>query len=591
MKQKLLFLLALSVFALWRCGPDPQREVAATTSASETLKDIVERFMAKRAEVDPYTAMSAGLAITQFPAGSLEEAQAIADFAASLRQDLDSIPVADLTHQEQLTRHMLREQLTFFIQGPRFYWLAFDVTPYQAGFMFSQLVPFAFASFTFTESSDAEAYLALARSLANRVNHAAEKLRGQQTREILLPKPAIPGVQALFGQIRNNLPAVLNVGDDRLEALPEDLRAQFKGDLSQLIESELLPAFDGVLGVFDEAYLQQAPEQVGLGQYPGGLDFYRALVRLHTTLDLTPDEIHERGLAYMEQLDAEMKAIRDSLSFTGSKQEFHDQLRADERFYAQSPEAVEAVFETYIKRVEPLVETYFSLLPKAPYGLKRLDPAAEAGMTFGFYQVPTTADPMGYYRYNGSKLDERSMIWAGPLIYHELVPGHHFQIALQREHEELPPYRKSGTFTGAFVEGWANYAAVLTLEMGLLDDPYERYGWLLFDSFITVRLVVDTGLNHREWTLERARDYMLANTFQSETEVASELLRYGTDMPGQALGYKLGMEKILEIRRATEARMGEAFDIRAFHAAVIGSGSLPLDRLENHVNHVLSLEN
>jgi uncharacterized protein (DUF885 family) len=233
------------------------------------------------------------------------------------------------------------------------------------------------------------------------------------------------------------------------------------------------------------------------------------------------------------------------------------------------------------------VDEYFTLKPKAPYGVKRLDPASEAGMTFGYYQVPTVMDNTGYYLYNGSNLDERPMIWAGPLIYHELVPGHHFHLALQREHAELSEYRKNGTYVGAFNEGWANYAASLALEMGLLEDPYERYGWLLFDSFATMRLVVDTGLNYFGWDLEKARQYMLENTFQSETEVASEVLRYSTDMPGQALGYKLGFEKIREIRAKVEARQGEAFDIRAFNAAVVGSGAIALDLLEDHVNKML----
>ena len=177
----------------------------------------------------------------------------------------------------------------------------------------------------------------------------------------------------------------------------------------------------------------------------------------------------------------------------------------------------------------------------------------------------------------------------GPLIYHELIPGHHFHIALQREDEASSEFRKnSALFYAAFTEGWANYAAGLGIEMGILQQPYDRYGWLLFDAFITNRLVVDTGMNHLGWPLEKARQYMMANTFSSEEETATETLRYSTDMPAQALAYKLGLEKIREIRAAQQAKLGEGFDIRTFHAAVLGSGAMPLPVLEEHVDWYMS---
>ena len=332
-----------------------------------------------------------------------------------------------------------------------------------------------------------------------------------------------------------------------------------------------------------------APEAVGLGQYPGGPEAYRFAIRQETTMDLDPEDIHERGLAYMADIQQQMQAIRDELEFEGTAEEFHDRMREDPRLYAKTPEEVEERYMAYIREVEPHIPDYFSVLPEAPYGVKRLDPAAEPGMTFGFYQPPSPASPRGNYRYNGSKLESRPMVWTGPLIFHELIPGHHFHIALQRESEASTELRKlSSLFYAAFTEGWANYAASLALEMGILDDPYERYGWLLFDAFIANRLVVDTGMNHLGWSREKAMAYMRANTFSSEEETATETLRYSTDMPAQALAYKLGFEKMREIRAAQEAKLGDAFDIRTFHDAVLGSGAMPLPVLEAHVDRVMS---
>src|SRR5262245_36284925 len=202
----------------------------------------------------------------------------------------------------------------------------------------------------------------------------------------------------------------------------------------------------------------------------------------------------------------------------------------------------------YVQNILPKIDSYFMKLPNAPYGVKRLDPGLEASMTFGYYQVPTKADPKGYYNYNGSDLKDRSLLDAGSLIYHELIPGHHFQLNLQSENEALPPFRREGGQT-AYVEGWAEYSSDLAEQMGMYRDPYDLYGRLTADMFLTVRLVVDTGMNYMGWSQEKAMQYMKENTLLSETQIRSESLRYSTDIPGQALAYKMGSKKIQELRK------------------------------------------
>ena len=203
-------------------------------------------------------------------------------------------------------------------------------------------------------------------------------------------------------------------------------------------------------------------------------------------------------------------------------------------------------------------------------------------MTFGYYDPPKPDEPSGRYRFNGSRLGERSLLTAAPLIYHELVPGHHFQVALQRENAELPPLRRE-SFPTAFVEGWAEYASDLAGEMGLYREPYDRYGRLAMDMFLSARLVVDTGMNALGWSLEDARRFLREHVLESETQIATETLRYSVDLPAQALAYKLGSARIRELRRRAEAELGPAFDVRRFHDAVLAPGALPLPVLEESI--------
>lgn len=207
----------------------------------------------------------------------------------------------------------------------------------------------------------------------------------------------------------------------------------------------------------------------------------------------------------------------------------------------------------------------------------------EGAMTFGYYQVPTKRDSSGTYYYNGSNLSERPLFNSASLVFHELVPGHHFQINLQSENESLPAFRREGGHT-AFMEGWAEYASSLAEEMGMYQDPYELYGRLAAEMFLTVRLVVDTGMNYYGWSREKAMEFMKANLLESETQIRTESLRYSCDIPGQALGYKMGMMKFRALRDKTEKALNDKYDIRKFHAAVLGSGSMPMTVLEQHID-------
>jgi uncharacterized protein (DUF885 family) len=240
-------------------------------------------------------------------------------------------------------------------------------------------------------------------------------------------------------------------------------------------------------------------------------------------------------------------------------------------------------------RILPRLGDFFGRTPRAPSGVERLAPALEGSMTFGYYDPPNPSREKGLYYYNGSQLDQRSLLTSAALVAHELVPGHHFQIAIQRENHELPAYRQDN-FTTAFIEGWGEYASDLAGQMGMYADPYDLAGRLMMDAHLSARLVVDTGMNALGWTRERASQYLAENTLLSEAEVATETLRYACDLPGQALAYKMGMRKLVELRERSRTALGPRFDIRAFHDLVLEGGSLPLDVLEARVERWIAAQ-
>ncbi|QIB66984.1 DUF885 domain-containing protein [Kineobactrum salinum] len=564
--------------------PEPDTSVAA-----EKLQAISDEYVGYVVNTNPYLKLISGERVTALPDQTLNTARRRVAVLRDLLERLRNVDRNALPYNDSLTHDILRRELTMAIEGLDHFWLGFNVTPYQAGYTFSTLLPVALGNAALEDAGDVAAYLALVEDVGRFVNDQQQRLEQQAQRGIRLPKPALPGVRNVFHGLRRDLPQLVAVAPDRMTALDDTLRRELTDRIPSLLESRLFPAIDKLLGYLGADYEEQAPESVGLGQYPGGAAAYAFAIRRETTLDLDPEAIHQHGLDYLEKIQDEMAAIRNELGFEGTAAAFHQQMGADPQFLARTPRQVEQRYQSYIDRIEPHILDYFSTLPEAPYGVRRLDPAAEAGMTFGYYQAPSPGNPMGLYRYNGSNLESRPMVWTGALIYHELIPGHHFHIASQRENEDLSEFRKlTGLIYAAFTEGWANYAASLSLEMGIMDDPYDRYGWLLFNSFISSRLVLDTGMNHFGWSLQQARQFMLDNTFSSEEEVNTETLRYSTDLPAQALAYKLGYEKFRAIREAAETRMGQEFDIREFHTAILDYGAMPLPGLEQHVKTVLN---
>jgi uncharacterized protein (DUF885 family) len=312
---------------------------------------------------------------------------------------------------------------------------------------------------------------------------------------------------------------------------------------------------------------------------------YRDFVWRETTLPADPDGLHRVGLEQCEILADRMREVRATLGFRGDEAEFHRRLEHEPRLYASSSNEVAQRLEAYVARIEPLLDAYFRDKPVTPYGVARLDATLEDALTFGYYEPATLAQPVGLYRFNGSNLNKRSLLTAAAVIYHELIPGHHFHVATAAESPTLPRLRREGFFiAAAFMEGWAEYAAGLGWEMGLYDDPWDAYGRLAQERLTATRLVVDTAVNLGRWDLPQARMFMRRNIVDTEPQIHTESLRYATDVPAQALAYRTGYLKFSELRAGAAAKLGARFDIRDFHQAALGAGTVPLDVLGSRVD-------
>lgn len=501
--------------------------------------------------------------------------------ATALLASLEKIDASTLTHGEWITYALLQFEAGLMRDAARFYWHDFRVTPYASPLARTLMARFAMMPVATVDNR--LAYLDALHGVPADIAAHEARLRSQDVRGIVLPAAELDLVVPLLrALVADPASSAFAVAPARLTKVPEPDRAEFRAAVDAAIRDAVAPAIERLASFIDGPYRAAAPDRVGVSQYPLGREYYQYLINAHTSLSLSPEEIHRIGLGEIARLERELDGVREAAGFTGSLDEFRRYLKTDRRFFAKNSDEFGDLMMAGIRRIEPHIGTFFNVMPKAPYGVLRLDPALEASMTFGFYQLPSAAEPRGLYRYNGSDPGHRSVLMADALIFHELVPGHHFQMALRNESADLSPFRRASGYT-TFIEGWAEYASDLAGEMGMYEDPYARAGRLSMDLFLSSRLVVDTGMNALGWSRERAMDYMRDHTLQSDVEIATETLRYSTDIPGQALAYKMGSLRIHELRRRAEQSLGAAFDLRRFHDYILEGGPMPLSVLEAHL--------
>lgn len=369
--------------------------------------------------------------------------------------------------------------------------------------------------------------------------------------------------------------------------MPESFSAEDKARLSQAyqraITEQINPAYKKLHDFVAGEYLANARDTVGLGQVTNGQAWYQSRARYHTTTELSSDEIHALGLSEVARIRAEMQQVMTSLNFTGSLQDFFTFLKTDPQFQPESEAEVLAAYEALRVKIDAALPALFDIAPKAPYVIKPIEAFRAASQAAAEYNSPAPdGSRPGIFYVNTYDLPARPTYMREMLSVHEAAPGHHFQIALAQEQTHLPDFRR---FDGpnAYVEGWGLYTESLGKDLGLYTDPYQYFGALTADMWRACRLVVDTGMHAKGWTREQAIDYMKQNLALSDTDIVAEVERY-IAYHGQALSYKIGQLKLLELRARAKEKLGEKFDIRAFHRQVLIDGAMPLAILEAKID-------
>lgn len=374
----------------------------------------------------------------------------------------------------------------------------------------------------------------------------------------------------------NNMPAYFS--DDDKKRLEKAGR--------HAVKKSVMPAYRKLLDFMTSEYEPNTRESIGISEVPGGKEYYEALVRYYTTLDMTPKEIHELGLKEVARIRGEMEDIIKKVGFEGTFAEFLEFLRTDPQFYATSAHQLLAEASYIAKRIDGKMPEFFGTLPRLSYGVLPVpDEIAPAYTTGRYWGGSYKGGRAGNYMVNTYALDKRPLYNLPSLTLHEGVPGHHHQISLAQEQENVPQFRKD-MYLSAFGEGWGLYCEKLGIEMGIYEDDYQNFGRLTYEMWRAGRLVVDTGIHYMGWSRDQAVQLFVDNSALSLHNINTEVDRY-ISWPGQALAYKMGELTILDLRKKAEEALGEKFDLRKFHDAVLANGSIPLPILKQKIDEFI----
>jgi uncharacterized protein (DUF885 family) len=433
-------------------------------------------------------------------------------------------------------------------------------------------------------AAEYDAYLARLADFPRFAREQMANMREGIARGVTLPKVVLAGFdQTLSAHVK---PVEETVFFDPFRRLPDAIgpadRTRLTDAARRVIGEAVVPAYRELLRFMKDEYVPAARPTVGASDLPGGRAFYEHRVRMFTSLEVGPEEVHRIGQVEVARIRQEMGALIDRIGFKGDFAAFLRHLRTDPRFYARTPDDLLKQASWIAKRMDGQLPRLFRTLPRMPYGVSPIPDYLAPKTTGAYYSEPAgDGTRSGTYFLNTYDLPSRPLYVLEALTLHEAVPGHHLQLALQQEIAGLPPLRRFVS-SNAFVEGWALYAERLGRDVGFYQDVYSDFGRLTYEMWRACRLVVDTGLHALGWSRQQALDFMGGHTALSLHEVTTEVDRY-IAWPGQALGYKMGELKIRELRRQAEEALGPRFDAREFHDVVLRNGSVPLDVLAEEV--------
>ncbi len=511
-----------------------------------------------------------------------------AQFCDSLLVELNTIDTASLTEDEKISSTLLK-----FVLNE-------TVTKYQYKTHWNPILSDAgfHSSLTYrvrplTSKKAALNYLKLLKAIPAYIDQQAALIRKGLDAGMGQPLVIFKGYESTYEQ-HLTATAEENFYYSPFLQLPSPLSAEEKDSLRQaakkVVLEDVIPSFQFVKNFFEKEYFPQTRKAIGVSTTPNGKAYYQSRIDYFTTLPLSPETIHQKGLDEVARIKKEMEKVVDQAGFKGSIQEFIAFLRTDPQFYAKTPEELLKHARNIAKKLDEQLPRYFKTLPRKPYGVAPVPDAIAPKYTGGRYVgSPLGSTDPGYYWVNTYNLSSRPLYVIPSLTAHEAVPGHHLQGALNQELPESIPQFRRNLYLSAYGEGWGLYTEFLANEMGIYTTPYEHFGKLTYEMWRACRLVVDTGMHVFDWSRQEAVDFMAENTALSLHEINTEIDRY-ISWPGQALSYKIGEIKIRELRALAEKELGSQFDIREFHEQILKKGTVTLPLLEERIKKYIEIK-
>jgi len=588
MKLRATAVLA-AVLLVSACGGNEEPVATEAVDAGVALHALFDEHFERNLEMNPLNATFIGdnryndrMANSNSP----EYMAAAEAMDEEFLQRLLEIDRSQLDYQDQLSYDIFRINREVSLEGNQY---PFHLQPinqfYSITNFFVQLGSGASAH-PFKTVKDYEDFLSRADDYSVIVDQLITNMREGIREGVVQPRILMEKLQP---QIDAHI--VENVEDSNfytpVRNMPEDFSAEDRERLTRAYEEKIMntiiPSYQRISNFLGDDYVGAARETVGLYAQPNGVSWYEFMVRLRTTTDMTPEEIHQVGLDEVARIHGEMHSVMEEVGFEGDLKEFFEYMNSDPQFFFDEREQLIQGYRDMSDHVSELSEALFEIFPKTGFEVRAVEPFREKSASGGSYQAGTPdGSRVGIFYANAYDLTARPNWAMESLFLHEAIPGHHFQIMIQRENEALPEFRRFGGFT-AFSEGWGLYAESLGKEIGVYTDPYQYFGGLNAELWRSIRLVVDTGIHAKGWSRQQVLDYMYANSAVAEARAVSEAERFMA-IPGQALAYKVGQLKIREIRDNAEARLGDKFDVKAFHTEVLRDGAMPLSMLKAKID-------
>lgn len=596
MMKKTTLAISLSLL-LAGCGQPQQAETNTEsqkssikqTSQTEQLQQIYKNYFDEQLQLNPLLATYIGdnRYNDQLPNFYSEDYlnKSLA-FEKRYLEKIDEINAEQLPRSERISYEIFRRSRELAIEGAQYPEHLIPINQfYNIAGRLAMLASGTSAQ-PFNNTEDYRAWASRMEKIPRLFDQAIENMEKGIKQNIVQPRvlieKAIPQIDAhITEDVTESIfwRPVADLPEEIADTDAEAIRKQYR----DIIANTVMPAYQKLSDYLSNDYLPETrTDSFGLGQLPGGMEWYEYRIKANTSTNLSADRIHQIGLNEVARIHDEMRDIMERTDFEGDLQAFFDFMTNDEQFIYDSRDQMVEDYRSLRGAVDEVVGELFDIFPQAEYEVRKVEEFREQSASSGSYQAaPTDNSRPAVFYLNTYDLSSRPNWAKTALFLHEAAPGHHFQISIQQELEDLPKFRKFGRET-AYTEGWGLYSEALGYDMGLYDDPYQRFGQLAAELWRSIRLVVDTGIHAKGWSRQQVLDYMYNNAPVAEARAVSEAERFMA-LPGQALAYKIGQLKISELRREAERKLGNNFDIKAFHRVVLEDGAVPLTVLERKV--------